>query len=137
MLPPAAFTQFELVNCDSVTQYQCHAVSVSHYRVYYRHTPDIACYLLQRPLDFGADATFHSVSKYMNGHTDVIMGAVLTNNAKFANDIRFLQNGSFTSSEEIMFCFIPAGPAISISVVHTQLLALPLHQWTATWQTEE
>ena len=37
--------------------------------------------------------TFHSVSKYINGHTDVIMGAVMTNNTKFADELSFLQNG--------------------------------------------
>lgn len=33
----------------------------------------------QRPILFGADLVLHSCTKYMNGHTDVIMGAVCTN----------------------------------------------------------
>lgn len=33
------------------------------------------------------------MSKYINGHTDVIMGAVMTSHEKFAEDLRFLQNG--------------------------------------------
>lgn len=33
----------------------------------------------QRPLDLGSDIVMHSVTKYINGHTDVIMGAVCTN----------------------------------------------------------
>lgn len=34
---------------------------------------------LQRPLDLGADIVMESVTKYINGHTDVIMGSVCTN----------------------------------------------------------
>lgn len=48
---------------------------------------------LQRPLSLGADITFHSVSKYINGHTDVIMGAVMTNSDEIMERLRFLQNG--------------------------------------------
>lgn len=33
----------------------------------------------QRPLDLGCDVVMHSVTKYINGHTDVIMGSVCTN----------------------------------------------------------
>jgi len=46
----------------------------------------------QRPLSLGADITFHSVSKYINGHTDVIMGAVMTNSDEIMERLRFLQN---------------------------------------------
>uniref|UniRef100_A0A914HYS4 cystathionine gamma-lyase n=1 Tax=Globodera rostochiensis TaxID=31243 RepID=A0A914HYS4_GLORO len=34
----------------------------------------------QRPLELGADVVMHSLTKYMNGHTDVLMGAMVTNN---------------------------------------------------------
>ena len=33
----------------------------------------------QRPLELGADISYYSLTKYMNGHTDVIMGAACTN----------------------------------------------------------
>lgn len=46
----------------------------------------------QRPLALGADVSFHSISKYMNGHSDVIMGAVITSNDSVAEKLRFLQN---------------------------------------------
>ncbi|KAL5022008.1 hypothetical protein ScPMuIL_001163 [Solemya velum] len=46
----------------------------------------------QRPLDFGADVAMHSLTKYMNGHTDVVMGAVALNDEKVADRLRFLQN---------------------------------------------
>lgn len=37
----------------------------------------------------------YSLTKYMNGHSDVIMGAALTNNDKLHENLRFLQNGKF------------------------------------------
>lgn len=48
----------------------------------------------QRPLDHGADMVMHSLTKYMNGHTDVVMGAAVTNNDKLAERLRFLQNAT-------------------------------------------
>jgi len=46
----------------------------------------------QRPLDLGADVVVYSLTKYMNGHSDVIMGAVTTNNEDIHTRLRFLQN---------------------------------------------
>nr|XP_045624205.1 cystathionine gamma-lyase-like [Procambarus clarkii]XP_045624213.1 cystathionine gamma-lyase-like [Procambarus clarkii]XP_045624220.1 cystathionine gamma-lyase-like [Procambarus clarkii]XP_045624227.1 cystathionine gamma-lyase-like [Procambarus clarkii]XP_045624233.1 cystathionine gamma-lyase-like [Procambarus clarkii] len=46
----------------------------------------------QRPLDLGADLVMHSITKYINGHTDVIMGAVCTNRDDLHDELRFLQN---------------------------------------------
>merc|ERR1712126_575211 len=48
----------------------------------------------QRPLELGADITYYSLTKYMNGHTDVIMGAVCTNNDGLHEQLRFLQNAT-------------------------------------------
>lgn len=48
---------------------------------------------LQRPLEFGADLVVYSLTKYMNGHSDVVMGAVITSNEDLHTKIRFLQNG--------------------------------------------
>lgn len=47
----------------------------------------------QSPLKMGADLVVHSVSKYINGHSDVVMGAVCTNDETLYNKLRFLQNG--------------------------------------------
>lgn len=44
---------------------------------------------LQRPIDLGADAVVHSTTKYIGGHSDVIGGAVLSNNEAFMEQIRF------------------------------------------------
>ncbi len=48
--------------------------------------------ILQRPLALGATAVLHSTTKYINGHSDVVGGAVVTSDAAFAERLRFLQN---------------------------------------------
>ncbi|CAH2050630.1 unnamed protein product, partial [Iphiclides podalirius] len=47
---------------------------------------------LQRPLDFGADIVVYSLTKYMNGHSDVIMGAAVVADDALEQRLRFLQN---------------------------------------------
>ncbi|KAI4461921.1 trans-sulfuration enzyme family member [Holotrichia oblita] len=47
----------------------------------------------QRPLELGADITMYSLTKYMNGHADVIMGALVTNNKEMHDKLRFIQYG--------------------------------------------
>lgn len=46
----------------------------------------------QKPLALGADMVVHSVTKYMNGHSDVVGGIMVTNSDKLYNEIKFLQN---------------------------------------------
>jgi len=46
----------------------------------------------QTPLDLGADVVVHSVTKYLNGHSDVVMGVVATNNEDVYLRLKFLQN---------------------------------------------
>lgn len=48
--------------------------------------------MLQKPLDLGADVVVHSTTKYLNGHSDVVGGAILTSDAELATQLRFLQN---------------------------------------------
>jgi cystathionine beta-lyase/cystathionine gamma-synthase len=48
--------------------------------------------MLQRPLALGADVVVHSTTKYLNGHSDVVGGAVLTSDDELASQLRFLQN---------------------------------------------
>lgn len=48
----------------------------------------------QRPLDLDADIVMHSSTKYLNGHSDVIGGIVVTNNDDVAEQLRFLQKAS-------------------------------------------
>ena len=49
---------------------------------------------LQRPLDLGADLVVHSTTKYLNGHSDVVGGAVLTSDEQLYTDIKFYQNAA-------------------------------------------
>jgi len=49
---------------------------------------------LQNPLDLGADIVMHSVTKYIAGHSDVVMGAIVTNDKEIADQIKFIQNAS-------------------------------------------
>lgn len=50
--------------------------------------------ILQRPLEFGADLVMHSTTKYLNGHSDMIGGIVVTRREDLAERIGFLQNAS-------------------------------------------
>jgi len=47
---------------------------------------------LQRPLELGIDVVVHSTTKYLNGHSDVVGGAVATSRDDLAERLRFLQN---------------------------------------------
>ena len=49
---------------------------------------------LQSPLDLGADIVMHSVTKYLGGHSDVIMGALVTNEESIAQEMYRIQNSS-------------------------------------------
>ncbi|ALC39208.1 Eip55E, partial [Drosophila busckii] len=46
----------------------------------------------QRPLELGADLVCYSLTKYMNGHTDVVMGGITMNCEKLYSKLKFLQN---------------------------------------------
>jgi cystathionine gamma-lyase len=47
---------------------------------------------LQNPLDLGADLVMHSATKYLGGHSDVVMGAIVVNDDQLAEDLAFIQN---------------------------------------------
>lgn len=49
---------------------------------------------LQNPLDLGADIVLHSATKYIGGHSDSVMGVVMTKTKKIADKLRFIQNAS-------------------------------------------
>ncbi len=48
----------------------------------------------QRPLELGADAVVHSSTKYLNGHSDVVGGVVLTSDARIIEGLRFMQKAA-------------------------------------------
>ena len=49
---------------------------------------------IQQPLILGADIVMHSATKYLAGHSDVILGALILNNKELAERIGFIQNAS-------------------------------------------
>lgn len=53
---------------------------------------NVALLLKQKPLDLGVDVVMYSLTKYMNGHSDVIMGAGITRRDDLAKEMRYLQN---------------------------------------------
>lgn len=48
--------------------------------------------MLQNPLDLGADIVMHSITKYINGHSDVVMGCLAVNDEDLYARLKFLQN---------------------------------------------
>jgi len=49
---------------------------------------------LQQPLDLGADIVMHSATKYLGGHSDVVMGALVVKDKELADRLYFIQNAS-------------------------------------------
>ncbi|WP_047247086.1 cystathionine gamma-synthase [Maribacter thermophilus] len=49
---------------------------------------------LQTPLDLGADIVMHSATKYLGGHSDVVLGALVVKEEELANKLYFIQNAS-------------------------------------------
>ena len=47
---------------------------------------------LQRPLEFGFDLVIHSATKYLNGHSDIVGGVVVTTQSELGQQVAFLQN---------------------------------------------
>jgi len=50
--------------------------------------------MLQRPIELGADVVLHSVTKYLNGHSDMVGGALVVKDDQLAEDIAFIQNSA-------------------------------------------
>lgn len=50
--------------------------------------------VFQRPLEFGADVVVHSTTKYLNGHSDMVGGVVVTSSDAVAEQLAFLQNAA-------------------------------------------
>jgi len=61
---------------------------------------------LQRPIELGIDVVVHSVTKYLNGHSDMLGGVVVTNNAGVIEKLRFSQKavGGIMSPFDAWLC---------------------------------
>ena len=60
---------------------------------------------IQRPLDLGADIVMHSATKYIAGHSDVVIGAIIVNDEQLYNKLSFIQNASGATPGP-MDCFL-------------------------------
>ena len=60
---------------------------------------------IQRPLDLGADIVMHSATKYIAGHSDVVIGAVVLNDEILYKKLSFIQNASGATPGP-MDCFL-------------------------------
>jgi len=60
---------------------------------------------IQRPLDLGADIVMHSATKYIAGHSDVVIGAVVLNDENLHKNLSFIQNASGATPGP-MDCFL-------------------------------
>ncbi len=84
----------------------------------------------QRPLERGFDLVMHSVTKYINGHSDVVAGAVVAREAELAEQVRFLQNavggvlGPFDS-----FLALRGVKTLALRMERTCANALKIAQW--------
>jgi cystathionine gamma-lyase len=60
----------------------------------------------QRPVELGADIVLHSTTKYINGHSDLVGGVVITDDDAIATDVKFLANaiGGIQSTFDAFLC---------------------------------
>jgi cystathionine beta-lyase/cystathionine gamma-synthase len=79
----------------------------------------------QRPLDLGADVVVHSTTKYLNGHSDVVGGAVIWRRPELGERIRFLVNALGVSEA-------PFDSWLVLRGVKTLPARMPLHERNAT-----
>lgn len=69
----------------------CATISKKHHLTFVVDNTFASPYL-QNPLDLGADIVMHSVTKYLGGHSDVVMGALITNNDDLQQQLAFIHN---------------------------------------------
>ncbi|XP_050554608.1 putative cystathionine gamma-lyase 2 isoform X1 [Spodoptera frugiperda] len=89
----------------------------------------LTCYL-QRPLDFGADIVVYSLTKYVNGHSDVVMGAAVVNKQEIADNLRYIQesHGSVPSPFD---CYLVnrSLKTLSLRMERHKATALVIAEW--------
>jgi cystathionine gamma-lyase len=86
--------------------------------------------VIQRPLELGADIVMHSVTKYLNGHSDVVGGAIALNDDALHEKLRFLQNalGPIPSPFDC-FMVLRGIKTLHLRVERASRTALALAQW--------
>lgn len=90
----------------SVTDLRAVAKTARHYGWISAVDNTFATPYLQRPLDLGIDVAVHSVTKYLNGHSDMLGGFIATNDDAVTERLRFLQKavGGIMSPFDAWLC---------------------------------
>jgi cystathionine gamma-lyase len=84
----------------------------------------------QRPLDFGVDVVMHSTTKYINGHSDVVGGAVVVKDAGLAGKIGFLQNAMGTcAGPQDCFLVLRGVKTLAVRMEEHNRNALAVARW--------
>ena len=84
----------------------------------------------QKPLDLGIDAVVHSTTKYINGHSDVVGGAIIVKDPALAEQIAFLQNAMGTcSGPQDCFLVLRGIKTLAIRMEAHNKNALALAHW--------
>ncbi len=85
---------------------------------------------LQQPLNYGIDIVMHSLTKYLNGHSDMVGGIVVTSNKKIAERLRFFQKaiGSILSPFDSWLC-LRGTKTLAVRMEHHGKAAMQVAQW--------
>jgi len=84
----------------------------------------------QRPLDLGADVVSHSTTKYINGHSDVVGGALVVRDPALAEKIYFLQNAMGTcAGPQDCFLVLRGAKTLAIRMEEHNRNALAVARW--------
>lgn len=87
----------------------------------------------QRPLAFGIDIVLHSTTKYINGHSDVVGGALVVRDAHLAERIGFLQNALGTGPSPFDCYLVMRGlKTLPVRMEAHQRNALTIARWLQT-----
>jgi cystathionine gamma-lyase len=87
----------------------------------------------QRPLECGVDIVVHSTTKYINGHSDVVGGAAMTNSPALAEKIGFLQNAMGTcAGPQDCFLVLRGIKTLALRMEEHNRNALAIARWLQT-----
>ncbi len=86
--------------------------------------------ILQKPLDLGVDVVLHSMTKFINGHADIVAGAVISKNQEIGTKMRQVMiNMGFNMDPTQAYMVIRGVKTLSIRVFKQQENAMQLAQW--------
>lgn len=85
---------------------------------------------LQQPLEYGIDIVVHSLTKYLNGHSDMLGGLVVTNDIKTSERLRFIQKstGGILSPFDAWLC-LRGIKTLSIRMEQHSINAMQVARW--------